>query len=190
MYMYFTLHARYLLAPETQGLQTPVLGLPLWVWLLALIVVIILLYLLLRPSPPEVEPVREEKTAPAEEKAVEAVITADAAVPEAAAPEAPFSEAVPAPSPSPFLEEIDSLDDLTIIEGIGPKISTILREAGINTFQKLANTSPARISEILKAAGVTLFDASSWPEQASLIVAAKWTELRALQDKLIAGRQK
>lgn len=182
MFASLELHARVLLAQETQGLQTDILGLPLWVWLVALIVVIVLLYLLLRPSPPEASPFIEENTQPVEEKPAEAAAVA----PE---PVEPQPEAAPVPATSPFLDEADSLDDLTIIEGIGPKISSALREAGINTFQKLADTSPARITEILKAAGFTLFDASTWPEQASLIVAAKWTELRALQEKLIAGRR-
>ncbi len=152
-----------LLAPEPQGLQANVLGLPLWVWLLALIVVIILLYLLLRPAPPEEKPLAEIATAPPAEKTAE--------------------------KPAPFTEEIESLDDLTIIEGIGPKISGILREGGINTFQKLADSTPEQIAQILRAAGIQLFDAASWPEQASLVIMAKWTELKALQDKLVAGRK-
>jgi predicted flap endonuclease-1-like 5' DNA nuclease len=170
------------LAPDIQGLQRDVLGLPLWVWLLALVVVIILLYLLLRPSPPEAETYQEVPTSPVTEMPIETA----APSPEAVVAE---PETAPAAATSPFLGEPDSLDDLTIIEGIGPKISGVLRDAGINTFQKLADTSPARISEILKAAGITLFDASTWPEQASLILAARWTELRALQEKLIAGRR-
>lgn len=154
-----------LLAPEPQGLQTNVVGLPLWVWLLALIVVIILLILLLRPAPSAEKPVVEEVPPPPVEK--------------------------PASTPplAPFTDEVDSLDDLTIIEGIGPKISGVLREAGINTFQRLADSTPEQLAQILRAAGIQLFDASSWPEQASLVTTAKWTELKALQEKLVAGRK-
>lgn len=156
-----------LLASEPQGLQTNVVGLPLWVWLLALIVVIILLFLLLRPAPSGEKPAVEEVPPPPVEKPAPA----------------------PAPTPAPFTDEVDSLDDLTIIEGIGPKISGVLREAGINTFQRLADSTPEQLAQILRAAGIQLFDASSWPEQASLVTMAKWTELKALQDKLVAGRK-
>ncbi len=152
-----------LLAPEPQGLQTNVVGLPLWVWLLALIVVIILLILLLRPAPSAEKAAVEEIAPPPAEK--------------------------PALTPAPFTDEVDSLDDLTIIEGIGPKISGVLREAGINTFQRLADSTPEQLAQILRAAGIQLFDASSWPEQASLVTMAKWTELKALQEKLVAGRK-
>ena len=35
-----------------------------------------------------------------------------------------------------------ALEDLTLIEGIGPKIATVLREAGIDTFIQLAESPP------------------------------------------------
>ncbi len=189
MYASLVLLSQHLLAPETQGLQSNILGLPWWVWLLGLIVVIILLYLLLRPAPPEVEPFVEVKTTPVAEKPAEPATPAPESPVSAPAAETPLPEGPFTATPSRYAEDMVSLDDLTIIEGIGPKISGVLREAGIDTFKKLAATSPARISEILKAAGITLFDPSSWPEQASLVVEARWTELRALQEKLIASRR-
>jgi predicted flap endonuclease-1-like 5' DNA nuclease len=188
MYASLVLLSQHLLAPETQRLQTNILGLPWWVWLLGLIIVIILLYLLLRPAPPEVEPFVEVKTTPVAEQPAEAP-TPESPISAPAEEETPLPEGPFTAAPSPYAEDMMSLDDLTIVEGIGPKISGVLREAGIDTFKKLAATSPARISEILKAAGITLFDPSSWPEQASLIAEARWTELRALQEKLIAGRR-
>lgn len=82
-------------------------------------------------------------------------------------------------------------DDLTKIEGIGPKISQLLHNAGILTFAQLATTDVARVEEILTEAGTRyqLADPDTWPHQASLAAAGKWDELSALQEILHAGRQ-
>ena len=82
-------------------------------------------------------------------------------------------------------------DDLTKIEGIGPKISEILSGQGITTFAALAATEEARLEEILEAAGsrFQLADPETWPEQAELAAAGKWDELNALQDRLTGGRE-
>jgi predicted flap endonuclease-1-like 5' DNA nuclease/cell division protein FtsL len=81
-------------------------------------------------------------------------------------------------------------DDLKIVEGIGPKIASILQAAGIVSFRQLAETKSERLREILVAAGerYRIHDPSTWPEQASLCAAGAWDELKALQDRLTAGR--
>ena len=42
-------------------------------------------------------------------------------------------------------------DDLTRIEGIGPKISGLLQEAGISSFAQLAGTDMDRLQQIIAA---------------------------------------
>ena len=81
-------------------------------------------------------------------------------------------------------------DDLTKIEGIGPKVSEALHEAGINSFAKLAESKAEDIKEILEKAegNFNAQDPTSWPEQAQLAADDKWDELKELQDKLIGGR--
>ena len=81
-------------------------------------------------------------------------------------------------------------DDLTKIEGIGPKVAEVLHEAGINTFAKLAESKAEDIKEILEKSGghFNAQDPTSWPEQSQLAADEKWDELKVLQDKLIAGR--
>jgi predicted flap endonuclease-1-like 5' DNA nuclease len=62
-------------------------------------------------------------------------------------------------------------DNLTIIPGIGPKVSTLLRTAKIDTFNKLAATSVRKILEILEAENpnlLRLIDPINWPDQARL----------------------
>ncbi len=81
-------------------------------------------------------------------------------------------------------------NDLKAIEGIGPKIEKILKENGIDTWKKLAETQVDRLKEILEKAGkrFQLADPGSWPEQAGLAAAGKWKDLEELQDRLIGGK--
>jgi predicted flap endonuclease-1-like 5' DNA nuclease len=80
-------------------------------------------------------------------------------------------------------------DHLTMIEGIGPKIESILVAQGITTFSQLAATDVATLHGILKTANLRLADPTTWPEQARLAAAHKMDDLRALQSSLKGGRQ-
>jgi predicted flap endonuclease-1-like 5' DNA nuclease len=80
-------------------------------------------------------------------------------------------------------------EDLTVIEGIGPKISNLLAEAGIINYAQLAATGVDRLQEIVRAASLAMTDPTSWPEQAALAAADKWDELQTLQDELKGGRR-
>lgn len=81
-------------------------------------------------------------------------------------------------------------DDLTKIEGIGPKVQGLLNEAGIKTFAELAAKTPEELDAILDAAGsiYKAMDETSWPRQAALAADGKWEELDKLQDELVGGR--
>ena len=79
-------------------------------------------------------------------------------------------------------------DDLKRIEGIGPKIASALNDAGINTYQDLANSNAEQLDSILKDAGLRA-SVETWPEQAQLAADGKWDELSALQDELDGGRR-
>jgi len=80
-------------------------------------------------------------------------------------------------------------DDLTKIEGIGPKVSKALIKAGISTFEDLANTKVEDIQQILVDAGLKMMDATTWPQQAKLAAEGDWDALKKLQDKLSGGRK-
>jgi predicted flap endonuclease-1-like 5' DNA nuclease len=91
-------------------------------------------------------------------------------------------EATEAPAP----------DDLTRIEGIGPKISGLLQEAGITTFAQLADTDPGSLEEILEASDPRLrrlANPATWPEQAALAAADEWEAHEALRSELKGGRR-
>jgi large subunit ribosomal protein L27 len=81
------------------------------------------------------------------------------------------------------------MDQLTKIEGIGPKIAEKLNGAGIHTFKDLANSEVSRLEEILAAAGsrYSMHNPGTWPMQADLAAQGKWDELKDLQDKLDGG---
>jgi predicted flap endonuclease-1-like 5' DNA nuclease len=106
----------------------------------------------------------------------------------------PVKEEAPraAPQAAPVVEakavEPPPCDDLTVLEGIGPKVNSLLQKAGITTFAKLAETDPAAISEILQANRLQMLDPHSWPDQARLAAAGDAAGLKALQDKLKGGR--
>lgn len=83
------------------------------------------------------------------------------------------------------------LNDLQIIEGIGPKIEKLLRRSSIDTWKKLADSDAAEISEMLVAEGgprYKLHDPATWSKQAKLAHEGKWSELKELQDELQGGR--
>lgn len=80
-------------------------------------------------------------------------------------------------------------DNLEIVEGIGPKIASLLKDAGIVTFKQLAETEVNKLEKILEEANLRIADPASWPEQAALAAAGKMAELETLQDSLKGGRK-
>lgn len=87
----------------------------------------------------------------------------------------------PALAASVFGKKIKA-DDLTVIEGIGPKIAGLFRGAGIRTWQGLSEASVARCQEILDSApGFALHDPADWPTQAKLAAHGQWQELKNRQ---------
>lgn len=90
--------------------------------------------------------------------------------------------AVEPPQPPPS-------DDLTIIEGIGPKIAELLNEHSIYTFAKLADTSVADLETMLRSGGNRFQTANpeTWPRQARLAANREWPRLDALKAELQGG---
>ena len=80
-------------------------------------------------------------------------------------------------------------DDLTVIEGIGPKVAELCSGIGIRTWADLAGTEVSLLSTMLTDAGARykVHDPTSWPEQAQLLAAGRWSEFQALIDRLDGG---
>lgn len=80
-------------------------------------------------------------------------------------------------------------DNLTIIEGIGPKISSILKENGYKTFASVSQAEVSTLQTILDGKGPSyrLAKPGSWPKQAAMCVAGDWEQLKSYQDRLVNG---
>ncbi len=102
------------------------------------------------------------------------------------------TDAAVAPETSKVADEAtsqESDDDLTKIEGIGPKAAEALVNAGISTFSQLSESKADNIKELLTEASSRLahLDPTSWPKQAKMAADGKWDELKEWQDKAKAG---
>jgi ribosomal protein L30 len=82
-------------------------------------------------------------------------------------------------------------DDLTRIEGIGPKMSAALVAQGIDTYQKLAAADETQLRSAIEAAGLKLAPGlGTWAEQGALAARGDWDGLEKLQKQLVGGRRK
>ncbi|HJS19867.1 MAG TPA: 50S ribosomal protein L21 [Anaerolineales bacterium] len=88
------------------------------------------------------------------------------------------------------VEKQVEVDDLTKLEGIGPKVAKVLNQAGISTFAALSEAKVEEIQKFLSDAGLKMMDPTTWPEQAKLAASGDWEALKKLQDKLSGGRSK
>ncbi len=79
-------------------------------------------------------------------------------------------------------------DDLTRLEGVGPKVSDVLAGAGYTTFAQLAAADADAVREVLKEAGLQMMEPAGWIEQADLAAKGDTEALAKLQDELKGGR--
>ncbi len=105
----------------------------------------------------------------------------------------------PDPEPNPDLD-LDTakavigrrivLDDVTAIEGIGPKIAELCSGIGIVTWRGLAEADVADLRSMLADAGsrYQMHDPTTWPEQAACLADGRWDDFVALTDGLAGGR--
>jgi len=138
----------------------------------------------------------EETKAPKVKKSVAKVEKAEeeeTAAPKAAKreKEAPVAKEETPKKEAPAKAAKVAADDLTKVEGIGPKISEIFQTSGILTFADLAGKSEDDLKEILAAAGSRYAskNPASWPKQAKMAAEGQWEELEAYQAKLDGGRE-
>ncbi len=87
-------------------------------------------------------------------------------------------------------KKAEGADDLTKIEGVGPKIAGLLADGGFPTFADVAKADVEALKSILSDAGsrYTMHDPTTWPQQSQLAADGKWDELKTLQDELDGGK--
>gem|GEM_PF-112646 len=98
----------------------------------------------------------------------------------------PAKKAVAKKEATPKAESTAS-DDLTKVEGIGPKIAETLTNAGVATFADLAKKSSEDIQTIIADVRGS-HDSGTWPKQAEMAAEGKWDELKAWQDEMDGGK--
>jgi predicted flap endonuclease-1-like 5' DNA nuclease len=89
----------------------------------------------------------------------------------------------------PFTPPAPPPDDLTIIEGIGPRINEILHRRGVITFLQLSEMDMIELDRVLASENVGIADPASWAEQARLAANGDWEGLQRYQDQLKGGRR-
>lgn len=85
--------------------------------------------------------------------------------------------------------EADGSDNLQVIEGVGPKIAELLKQADIRSFERLAETSVGELSRILESGGPRfgLANPMSWAEQAGLLADGDFVGFESLKAELVGG---
>jgi predicted flap endonuclease-1-like 5' DNA nuclease len=181
----------YLSAAQLQS-TGPGLGLSDWAWVVLFIVVVVIVWVLLAMNTRQSEKEQESLEQQVESEAEETEHETDHSEVDPPTPEE--SEKVRQPAlfeAGEVQEEAEQAepDDLKKIEGIGPKVQSILAENGIQTFKQLENADPENLKRVLKEQGLSMIDPASWHEQASLAAAGDLDGLEKLQEQLTAGRK-
>lgn len=114
-------------------------------------------------------------------------------VAEPATAESAATDAEPGPDLEAAAAAIGSpivADDLTVVEGIGPKIADLCHGIGIRTWADLAETEVSLLRTMLNDAGQRFkaHDPGTWPQQAALLARGAWDEFVTLTDRLDGGR--
>jgi predicted flap endonuclease-1-like 5' DNA nuclease len=158
----------------------------------------------------ELEPVEEAETSGADQVAEELRASVDVGTDQVQQPDVAGEIADAAPAEAQVVQEAKegepvaekmvsdasaapdattTPDDLTRIEGIGPKYRDALIEAGIRTFQDLAELSEEQLLEAVSKAGMRRSASmATWAEQARLAGEGDWEGLYTLQGQLRGGR--
>jgi predicted flap endonuclease-1-like 5' DNA nuclease len=80
--------------------------------------------------------------------------------------------------------ESSRVDDLTVIKGIGPKLSQALRDSGIWSFTQLALMSDQQLTAALERADARISNSETWKKQAELAAHGAWDELKTYQQSI------
>ncbi|MCA0457327.1 MAG: hypothetical protein LCI00_25370 [Chloroflexi bacterium] len=114
-----------------------------------------------------------------------------APAPKVKAAPAPVAEAE-APAPKASRKKKTDGDDLTAIEGLGPKSAQALIAAGITTFAQIAAASAEELENVVKVqGGVRVLDGQTktWPKQAQFLVDGDEEGFKKYTDHLVGGRE-
>lgn len=88
-------------------------------------------------------------------------------------------------------ETSTEVDDLKVVEGIGPAIEKLLNENGIFTYEELASKTVLNLERILDEAGprFRVHVPETWPYQSTLLKEKRFDEFNKLTEELKGGRK-
>jgi large subunit ribosomal protein L21 len=128
---------------------------------------------------------------------------AKADAPAVSAPVAKAAAAAPAPAalanaaPAKRTAKVrgkakDGSDDIELIEGVGPKIAGLLRDANLGTFELISKASIEQLKAALEAGGskFNIAKPDTWAEQAALAAKGDWDAFDKLTEELVGGVRK
>jgi len=81
-------------------------------------------------------------------------------------------------------------NDLTLVEGIGPKIQELFHNHDVKTWHGLSQCDVGKCQEVLNSGGerFKVHNPGTWPKQALLAAEGKWKELFDWQEELDGGK--
>lgn len=81
-------------------------------------------------------------------------------------------------------------NDLTIVEGIGPKIQELFHNHDVKTWKALSECTVDKCQSVLDSGGerYKIHNPGTWPEQAKMAYEGKWKALLKWQDELDGGK--
>ncbi len=128
-----------------------------------------------------------EKTAATKKPAAPKKVAKKTATPKKAAEKKPAAKKA-APKKA-AVKKSTKPDDLTKIEGIGPKAAEALVASGLATFADVSKSTEKKIQKILEESEgrFGMMKPATWPKQAKMAADGKWDELKKWQDEMDGG---
>lgn len=86
----------------------------------------------------------------------------------------------------------NKIDDLQLIEWIGPALEKILQQNGVHTYKDIIDLDISWLESLLESLGgrYSSYNPTTWPDQANLAYRKKWSELEEYQEILKASNKK
>ena len=81
-------------------------------------------------------------------------------------------------------------NDLTVVEGIGPKIQELFHNHDVRTWKSLSECSVDKCQSVLNSGGerYKIHNPGTWPEQSKMAYEGRWSDLLKWQDELDGGK--
>ena len=144
------------------------------------------------PKPLRIKKVKSETKKPISPPKIAVKKVASTPKPAPKTPAKPVTEVTQKPTPKKPTITQKQMEDLKVVEGVGPAIERLLKSKGIKTLEDLSVAKIAVLRNILEEAGsrFRFHKPDTWARQARLAAKGRWKELDVLQKQLDGGKKK